>query len=110
MSKKDEKDLDAARARSVDGDVAARGITDERGLSAMRSVHRERFVPAELAESAYYDSALPIGSGQTISQPYIVALMAEAAEIPVTQVVGINDDNIRRLDICGTDFVACDKK
>ena len=81
MSKKDEKDLDAARARSVDGDVAARGITDERGLSAMRSVHRERFVPAELAESAYHDSALPIGSGQTISQPYIVALMAEAAEI-----------------------------
>ncbi len=81
MSNNDEKDLDASRVRSVDRDVAARGIVDERVLSAMRSVHRERFVRAELAESAYDDSALPIGSGQTISQPYIVALMAEAAEI-----------------------------
>jgi len=87
MSKKDEKDLDAARARSVDHDIAARGITDERVLSAMRSVRRERFVPAELAQSAYDDNALPIESGQTISQPYIVALMAEAAEISPSDTV-----------------------
>jgi protein-L-isoaspartate(D-aspartate) O-methyltransferase len=87
MSKNNEKDLDAARARSVDRDVAARGITDERVLSAMRSVRRERFVPADLAQSAYDDNALPIGSGQTISQPYIVALMAEAAEISPSDTV-----------------------
>lgn len=77
-------DLSAARARSVDRDVADRGVRDERVLAAMRTVRRECFVPRYLAESAYDDNPLPIGEGQTISQPYIVALMAEAAEIAPT--------------------------
>lgn len=76
-----DQDFAAARARLVERDVGARGITDARVLTAMASVRRERFVPADLAEFAYDDRPLPIGSGQTISQPYIVALMAEAAEI-----------------------------
>ena len=52
-----------------------RGIADERVLEAMRRVPREAFVPAELADRAYADAALPIGEGQTISQPYMVALI-----------------------------------
>jgi protein-L-isoaspartate(D-aspartate) O-methyltransferase len=61
--------------------IAARGIRDASVLEAMREVPRETFVPAHLAELAFEDGPLPIGSGQTISQPYIVALMVEAAEI-----------------------------
>ena len=70
-----------ARARLVEQDVAARGVTDQRVLAAIGSVRRERFVPASMVAFAYEDSPLPIGSGQTISQPFIVACMAEAAEI-----------------------------
>ncbi|MGI3126487.1 protein-L-isoaspartate(D-aspartate) O-methyltransferase [Nitratireductor sp. PBL-C9] len=58
-----------------------RGIASEAVLDAMAQVPRERFVPNHLAELAYEDGALPIGDGQTISQPYIVALMTEAAEL-----------------------------
>jgi protein-L-isoaspartate(D-aspartate) O-methyltransferase len=65
----------------VDRQLAGRGIADERVLQAMRTVRREAVVPADLAEFAYDDSPLPIAEGQTISQPYIVALMAEAARI-----------------------------
>ncbi len=57
--------------------IQARGIRDERVLHAMRVVPRHFFVPPELADAAYGDHALPIGCGQTISQPYIVALMTE---------------------------------
>ena len=60
---------------------ARRGVTDERVLEAMREVPREAFVGAGMEEFAYEDSPLPIGAGQTISQPYIVALMIEAAAI-----------------------------
>jgi protein-L-isoaspartate(D-aspartate) O-methyltransferase len=74
-------DTDAARASMVEHHIAARGIVDERVLAAMSSVRRERFVPKDVAQFAYEDHPLPIGSGQTISQPFIVALMAEAAEI-----------------------------
>ena len=59
--------------------LARRGIKDPRVLAAMRSVARDRFIPAEYAEHAYDDSPLPIGLSQTISQPYIVALMSEVA-------------------------------
>jgi protein-L-isoaspartate(D-aspartate) O-methyltransferase len=55
-----------------------RGVTDAAVLRAMRAVPRERFVPAKLARAAYDDGALPIGHGQTISQPYIVASMTQA--------------------------------
>ncbi len=59
--------------------LVARGVRDERVLAAMRKVERERFLPAEAQEAAYEDRAVPIGLGQTISQPYVVALMLEAA-------------------------------
>jgi protein-L-isoaspartate(D-aspartate) O-methyltransferase len=71
----------AARARMVDMQIARRGITNPHVLVAMREVPRERFVPDDVAEFAYEDSALPIEEAQTISQPYIVALMLEAAGI-----------------------------
>ena len=69
------------RDRMVEHQIAARGVRDPRVLDAMRQVPRETFVPEELAAQAYEDSPLPIPGGQTISQPYIVALMAEAAAI-----------------------------
>jgi protein-L-isoaspartate(D-aspartate) O-methyltransferase len=58
-----------------------RGIQDHRVLAAMRSVERDRFIPPEYADHAYDDGPLPIGSSQTISQPYIVALMSEVAAL-----------------------------
>jgi protein-L-isoaspartate(D-aspartate) O-methyltransferase len=61
--------------------LARRGIKDPRVLAAMRSVERDRFIPAEYVEHAYDDGPLPIGSSQTISQPYIVALMSEIAAL-----------------------------
>ena len=67
------------RHRMVERQIAARGVRHRRVLDAMRAVPREAFVPAELAEFAYDDGPLPIGEGQTISQPYVVALMAELA-------------------------------
>jgi protein-L-isoaspartate(D-aspartate) O-methyltransferase len=73
---------DAAFARRreamVEHAIASRGIGSELVLTAMRGVPRERFLPPSLAEFAYEDTALPIAAGQTISQPYIVALMADA--------------------------------
>ena len=61
--------------------LEARGIRDSAVLAAMREVPREEFVPADLAGHAYDDNPLPIGEGQTISQPYMVAYMAEALEL-----------------------------
>jgi protein-L-isoaspartate(D-aspartate) O-methyltransferase len=61
----------------VEGQLRRRGIRDERVLAAMERVPRERFVPGALARDAYGDGALPIGAGQTISQPYMVAAMCE---------------------------------
>ena len=66
-----------------------RGITDTEVLAAMRHVPRERFVPAELAAQAYEDGALPIGFGQTISQPYIVAEMTQS--LALTQWSAMHD-------------------
>lgn len=65
-------------------DIAARGVSDPRVLDAMGAVARERFVPPELVDLAYADRPLPIGDGQTISQPYVVAWMAEALELAPT--------------------------
>ena len=67
-----------AREAMVAEQIAARGIRDPLVLAAMRKVPREEFVPEPYRAHAYDDSALPIGNGQTISQPYIVALMIEA--------------------------------
>lgn len=69
------------RDRMVEVQLAGRGIRDRRVLDAMAEVPRERFVDSGLEEFAYEDGALPIANGQTISQPYIVALMSEAAEL-----------------------------
>ncbi|KAK0341154.1 hypothetical protein LTR94_027579, partial [Friedmanniomyces endolithicus] len=69
------------RDRMVDVQLARRGIRDEAVLAAMREVPRERFVSEGMEEFAYEDAPLPIDAGQTISQPYIVAAMIEAAEI-----------------------------
>lgn len=66
------------RERCVARQIEARGIKDGRVLSAMRAVPRELFVPRDERELAYADRPLPIGAGQTISQPYIVAVMIEA--------------------------------
>lgn len=65
------------RAAMVSSQIASRGVRDERVLAAMRRVPRERFVPPSLQDEAYTDRPLPIGYQQTISQPYIVALMTE---------------------------------
>jgi protein-L-isoaspartate(D-aspartate) O-methyltransferase len=64
--------FEEARRRMVERQLLARGITDERVLAAMGVVPRELFLPADVVDLAYEDGALPIGFGQTISQPYIV--------------------------------------
>ncbi len=69
------------RERMVRRQIEGRGVTDPAVLAAMRTVPRHRFVPGAPAAAAYTDRPLPIGHGQTISQPYIVAFMAEAAAI-----------------------------
>jgi protein-L-isoaspartate(D-aspartate) O-methyltransferase len=69
------------RARMVEEQLRARGVGDERVLAAMGKVPREAFVSADDAKNAYGDFPLPIGEGQTISQPYIVASMVEALEV-----------------------------
>jgi protein-L-isoaspartate(D-aspartate) O-methyltransferase len=68
-----------AREEMVASQIAARGVKDEATLAALRAVPRQLFVPPELRAQAYEDHPLPIGHGQTISQPYIVAFMTEAA-------------------------------
>ena len=70
-----------ARERMVKNQLVARGIRDPRVLEAMRRVPRHLFVDEALVDQAYQDYPLPIGYGQTISQPYIVALMSEALEL-----------------------------
>src|SRR3546814_391948 len=69
------------RRTMIDRQIVSRGIKSPHVLAAMRNVPREAFLPDELAEFAYEDSALSIEAGQTISQPYIVALMIDAAGI-----------------------------
>jgi protein-L-isoaspartate(D-aspartate) O-methyltransferase len=70
-------DWEEQRDQMVKRQLVSRGIKDERVLEAMRKVPRHFFVPEKLRESAYYDGPLSIGEGQTISQPYMVALMTE---------------------------------
>jgi protein-L-isoaspartate(D-aspartate) O-methyltransferase len=69
------------RARMVERQLRRRGITDERVLAAMEEVPREHFVPEDQRNQAYRDGALRIGEGQTISQPWIVACMAQLLEL-----------------------------
>ena len=77
----DTAELEAARLEMVARQIRDRGIRDERVLNAMRTVPRHLFVPTELVSRAYSDEPLPIGDGQTISQPFMVAAMAEALSL-----------------------------
>jgi protein-L-isoaspartate(D-aspartate) O-methyltransferase len=74
-------DFAAARQQMVDGQLRSRGITNDRVLDAMLRVPRHEFVPANLRAQAHEDHPLPIGEGQTISQPYIVARMLESLQL-----------------------------
>lgn len=76
-----EEEFARERANMVESQIASRGIRDERVLAAMRSVPRERFLPPRLRAQAFEDGPLPIGEGQTISQPFTVAFMANAARL-----------------------------
>jgi len=78
------EDTVARRIRMVDEQLRRRGICDERVLQAMAKVPRENFVFPELLGQSYADAPLPIGFGQTISQPYMVATMVEALEVAPT--------------------------
>jgi protein-L-isoaspartate(D-aspartate) O-methyltransferase len=77
----DEARFAALRGRMVVEQIEARNVTDPRVLAAMLTVPRHRFVPERLRREAYDDNPLPIGEGQTISQPYIVALMSELLQL-----------------------------
>src|SRR3981189_2630138 len=75
------KSFASFREAMVERDIATRGVRDELVLGAMRKVPRELFLPKNLREFAYEDLPLPIAGGQTISQPYIVAFMAESLQL-----------------------------
>jgi protein-L-isoaspartate(D-aspartate) O-methyltransferase len=77
-------DFAAARRDMVERQIRQRGVSDARVLAAVGKVPRERFVPDSLAASAYEDTPLAIGHGQTISQPYIVAYMTETLDVRPT--------------------------
>jgi protein-L-isoaspartate(D-aspartate) O-methyltransferase len=74
-------DINSIKEEMVETQIRARGIKDDVVLNAMRKVDRQKFVPEEIRHQAYSDRPLPIGEGQTISQPYIVALMTELLEL-----------------------------
>ncbi len=74
-------DFEHARARMVETQIARRGVVNPHVLEAMRKVPREKFVARGFEDSAYEDGPLPIGHGQTISQPFVVAHMIEAAGV-----------------------------
>lgn len=77
----EDRDYKRLRELMVDTQLIPRGIKDERVLNAMRNVPRHLFVPEYIRHSAYDDMALPIGEDQTISQPYMVAVMTELLEL-----------------------------
>ncbi|MBN1883897.1 MAG: protein-L-isoaspartate(D-aspartate) O-methyltransferase [Candidatus Krumholzibacteriota bacterium] len=79
-----ETDYASLRRRMVETQIARRGVTDSATVRAMLAVPRHRFVPADVRGMSYEDHPLPIGSGQTISQPYIVALMTASLALTDT--------------------------
>lgn len=91
MASQDSKDSYAERRQNmVQEQIEARGVRNFRVLQAMRKVPRHLFVPENYRNQAYYDMPLPIGEGQTISQPYIVAYMTEALKLrPMDRVLEI---------------------
>jgi protein-L-isoaspartate(D-aspartate) O-methyltransferase len=80
-SERQDPEWSARRDQMVRSQIEARGVKDASVLASMRAVPRHRFVPEDYRDAAYHDSPLPIGEGQTISQPYIVALMTELLEV-----------------------------
>ncbi|HRI12505.1 MAG TPA: protein-L-isoaspartate(D-aspartate) O-methyltransferase [Verrucomicrobiota bacterium] len=82
-----DSDFSDARHRMVSEQLVERGITNRRVLHVMRSVPRHEFVPTARRKQAYEDHALPIGYGQTISQPYVVAFMTQALNLHTNDVV-----------------------
>lgn len=78
-------DFEVERQRMVEEQIIRRGLVEPRLLAAMRSVPRHEFVPLEYRDYAYSDGPLPIGNDQTISQPYIVALMTHLLELHGTE-------------------------
>src|SRR5579871_673892 len=76
---------DASRRAMVETQIERRGVRDLRVLGAMRSIPRHAFVPDDLRAMAYEDAPLPIGGGQTISQPYMVAVMTAALRLLGTE-------------------------
>ena len=80
VAAQDEHDMDQQRERMVERQIERRGIENPRVLQALREVKRHLFVPPDEVSEAYEDHPLPIGHGQTISQPYIVALMTESID------------------------------
>jgi protein-L-isoaspartate(D-aspartate) O-methyltransferase len=92
-----------ARRSMVELQIASRGVRDDRVLSAMRSVPRHLFVPPTYRDASYNDCPLPIGRGQTISQPYIVAVMTELLQIrPGDRVLEIGGGSGYQAAILGT--------
>lgn len=81
------RDFSIARRRMVEEQIMARGVKDPRVIDAMLQVPRHKFVEEALAGQAYQDGPLPIGERQTISQPYMVAVMSEALELQGTEKV-----------------------
>lgn len=81
-----QKSYKEKREDMVENQIAGRGINDPKVLAAVRNVKRHLFVPQEYREYSYNDGPLPIGEGQTISQPYIVALM--------TEMLGLDEDDV----------------
>ncbi len=77
----DQTEFKKQRDRMVDRQIVARGVRNVSVIEAMRSVPRHCFIAERFEQSAYYDSPVPIGHGQTISQPYIVAIMSELLEV-----------------------------
>ena len=71
----------------VEDQIIKRGIEDQRVLDVMKAVERHKFVPEKYTESAYKDGPLPIGHGQTISQPFIVAFMTENLKLDASHKV-----------------------
>jgi protein-L-isoaspartate(D-aspartate) O-methyltransferase len=82
----DEESFRRERMEMVERQIAARGVHDPRVLEAMRQIPRHQFVPEEYKNASYEDRPLPIGKGQTISQPYIVAVMTELLELQVLEI------------------------
>lgn len=85
--KRDNSTMSALRNKMVDRQIVSRGIRDKGVIEAMRTVPRHEFVPQHSAQAACEDHPLPVGEGQTISQPYIVALMTELCRLTGTEKV-----------------------